>query len=72
MRLEIETGSIILHPVKKSLWKRIWTYCTTDYGINNPFNRRLGGSQSQSAHFGEEHSLTPPGFKPWIVQPLAQ
>jgi len=65
-------GSSILHPVENSLWRRIWTYCMTDYGINDPFNRRLGGSQNRSAHFGEGHSLTPPGFEPWTVQPLAQ
>jgi len=70
--LEIARGSSTLHPVKNSLRNRIWTYCTADHGINEPFNRRLGGSQNRSAHSGEGHSLTALGFEPWIFQPLAQ
>ena len=37
-----------------------------------PFNRTLGGPQSQMGPFGEERRLlTPPGFEPGTVQPVA-
>ena len=28
--LQIERGSIILHSLENSLWKRLWTCCETD------------------------------------------
>ena len=37
-----------------------------------PLGKRLGGLQSQSAHFREENNfLSLPGFVPWIIQPVA-
>jgi hypothetical protein len=39
----------------------------------NPLDRRLGGPQSWSGHSGEEKNSQPlPGFKPLIIQPIAQ
>jgi len=32
--LEIEGGSTVLHCVKHSLWKRLWTCHKTDYRMN--------------------------------------
>jgi hypothetical protein len=38
-----------------------------------PLDRRLGGSQSQSGHGGEEKNFQPPvGFEHLIIQPIAQ
>jgi hypothetical protein len=35
-------------------------------------NRWLGGPHTQSERFGEDKNLLPsPGFKSWIVQPIA-
>jgi len=37
-----------------------------------PLDRRLGGLQRQSKHFGEKSNfLSLPGFVPWIIQPAA-
>ena len=39
---------------------------------NQHLLRRLGGSQSWYGCFGEEKNALPlPGFKPWIIQPIA-
>jgi len=38
-----------------------------------PLDKRLGGFQRQSAHFGDENNfLSLPGFVPWIIQPAAK
>jgi hypothetical protein len=37
-----------------------------------PLIMRLGGPQSQSAHFGgEKNLLLLPQFEPWAIQPVA-
>jgi hypothetical protein len=36
-----------------------------------PLDRRLGGPQSRSGHYGEEKNLTPAGNRTPVVQPIA-
>jgi hypothetical protein len=48
-------------------------HLTSEKQYQYPLNRRLGGPQSQSKHFGDDKNLLPlMEFEPWTVQPVLQ
>jgi hypothetical protein len=73
-RVEVQFHYVLTFTLDRSEWSTSHpSHFTHGKEPWYPLNRRLGGPQNWSGHFGKKKNLLPlPGFEPQIIQPTAQ